>query len=104
MASGEMSSEEFAQFLQTVLVGGGPHEKGVPDRPLEMSVWPFDGAVLVSDADVVTCRRHPVMNAQLLISAGQVLWASLSRLRKAAERLSDAGDETANTNLKRLGR
>ena len=57
-------------------------------RRLEMTVWALDGAVLVGDARIVACRPHPVMGAQLVVAARQVLLRVRSRLRKAADRLS----------------
>jgi hypothetical protein len=53
--------DEAAIDDQIVEIARSPHQQCVVDRPLEMAVRTFDGAVLVRDAGIVAGRHHAVM-------------------------------------------
>lgn len=73
--------DEAAVAGQIAEIARSSHQSRVVDRPLEMAVRAFDGAVLMRDAAIVAGRGHAVVAAQFVVAARQVLPGVLVKAR-----------------------
>ena len=57
---------------EIIEICGAPHQQGIMNGVLKMTVGAFDGAVLMGDAFIVACRRHSIMGAKLVVSVCKI--------------------------------